>query len=98
MNVRIGDKNSTPEERLAAVAGFLMLRIQKEFAVKGVGPQEPDFADFRDTLRPYVHQELIFARIDERRKMCGDMTSKRMETLQHELEEIQRQIPEEHWL
>jgi hypothetical protein len=98
MNGRIRDKESTPAERLAAVARTLMEKIRTEYERTLAGPKEPDYADFREALRPYVQQELLFARIDERRKMCGDMVSQRMTILEAELLVVQRDIPEQDWL
>jgi len=95
---RIADRRNTPEERLAAVAANLRESFLARYSHERSGPTEPDYADFRDALRPYVQQELLFARIDERRKMCGDVVSSRMEVLQRELLEVQQQIPEEHRL
>jgi hypothetical protein len=66
MTGRIEDAQ-TPEGRLAAVCRTLMLRMEREALRRHAGPAaaEPDYADFRDTLRPFIKRELINALLDE---------------------------------
>jgi len=60
-----------------------------------VGPSEPDFADFREALRPYVQRELLVARIEEARRSAGVLLTARMRELADELYAIDRIIPED---
>jgi hypothetical protein len=62
MNGRSTDGEVTPEERLAAVFNSAVLRASKHGC-------EVDYADFRDELRPFVHKELLQARLDELRRL-----------------------------
>lgn len=84
MNGRIY-QDGTPEGRLAAVARSLALRMAEQ-------KKEPDYADYRDTLRPFVKRELILARIEEARKSAGEMLTARVAELAKELAEVNNQI------
>ena len=97
MNGRIKHAD-TPEERIAAVARSIAFDIEQRHARTGNGPTEPDYADFREALRPYILRELILARIDEARKSISLYLTKRVKELAAELAECEQQIPEEHRL
>lgn len=86
MNGRI-DSEATPEGRLAAVARSLALRLAKD-------KREPDYADYRDALRPFVQRELILARIEEARKAHGVRLTNRIQELTMELAVVNAMIPE----
>jgi hypothetical protein len=92
MNGRIQDEE-TPEGRLAAVAHSLAIQMQKCFAEKCFGPSQPDFADYREALRPFVKRELIMVRIDEARKVSGRVLTERIRELAAELMEVNRTLP-----
>lgn len=53
------DKESTPEGLLAAVASNLLFDMRARLK------HEPDYADFRDALQPYLERELLTARLRE---------------------------------
>lgn len=71
------------------------MQMDKRHRKTGVGPAEPDYADFRDALRPYVQRELLLARIEEARKSAGAILTARMRELAAELYEIDRVIAAE---
>lgn len=58
MNVRIHHEE-TPEGRLAAVAVSLMYHMETS------KQRLPDYADFREAMRPFIKRELLNARLDE---------------------------------
>ena len=97
MNGRIHSEE-TPEGRLAAVAASLALKMLADFEKTGEGPSAPDYADYRDALRPFVKRELILARIAEARKKHSAELTVRVRELAIELAECERQIPKEHRL
>lgn len=84
MNGKIQD-DETPEERLAAVARSLVIKMAENYRKTGVGPAEPDKADYRDALRPFLKIELLRARIDEARKTSATALTIRMQELDREL-------------
>jgi hypothetical protein len=88
----------TPEERIAAVARDLALEIEMRHAMTGSGPTEPDFADYRERLAPYIRRELVLVRIAEARKLLSLHLTARVAELAAELAEIERNIPVEHRL
>jgi hypothetical protein len=94
MNGRV-NADSTPEGRLAAVARSLMIQMENNFRGTHVGPSEPDYADFREALRPYVQRELLLARIDEARRAFGLILTERMKQLTAEFIAVQQEIPQE---
>jgi len=47
--------------------------------------REPDYADFRDVLRPFIQRELLNARIDEARKTSGAVLTLRVKELAAQL-------------
>ena len=83
MNGRIHAEAETPEGRLAAVAKSLITQMRDKHK------RDPDYADFRDVLKPFVQREIIRARIDEARKTYGDGLTARMVQLAKELEAIE---------
>jgi hypothetical protein len=111
MNGRISVEE-TPEGRLAAVAKSLELEMLTKFEKTGVGPSTPDYADYRDALRPYVKQELLHVKeklleraVAQGRKRSADSLTISMKELgqdldecRKELAEVQKQIPKEHRL
>ena len=91
MNGRLIEEQVTPEARLAVVAHRLLLKEVER-------PLTPDFADFRDALRPYVQKEILLARIAEAR-LCGGLgLSAHIAALAGELTEIEKRIPPEGYL
>jgi hypothetical protein len=94
VNARI-HHDETPEGRLAAVCRSLMTQMDTRYRKTGVGPAEPDYADFRDALRPYVQRELLLARIEEARKSAGVLLTMRIRELAEELYAVDRIITEE---
>lgn len=82
MNGRIYADTETPEGRLAAVAKSLLVQMNDKYK------RDPDYADFRDVLKPFVQRELLRARIDESRKSYGSELTKRMVELAKELDAI----------
>lgn len=95
MNGRTHHQELTPEGRLAVVVRSLVLKLQEQHRMTGVGPREPDYSDFRDALRPYVRRELLFARIDEARKTAATALTSRMKELAVELLNCELEIPQE---
>lgn len=94
MNGRI-HQEKTPEGRLAAVCRSLMTQLEARNRTTGVGPAEPDFADFREALRPYIQRELLLARIEEARKSAGVLLTMRVRELADELYALDKIIPKE---
>jgi hypothetical protein len=50
--------------------------------------RQPDYADFRDALRPFILRELLNARIDEVRTTSGVVLTERVKQLAKELRSI----------
>lgn len=84
MNGRIHHDETTAEDRIAAVAKSLCIQIGDKFRGR-----VPDYADFRDALRPFVQRELLRARIDEARKLSGRVMTERVKELAKELDAIE---------
>jgi hypothetical protein len=86
-----GRKNTeaSPEGRLAAVARTLVMKMQNQ------KQGEPDYADFRDALRPYVEREMLLARITEARHVASDCLTARVKQLAAELLEVNELIAKE---
>jgi hypothetical protein len=93
MNGRVHEEE-TPEGRVAAVAASLALKMRDRYEKTGCGPREPDYADFREAFRPYIHRELILARIAEARKTQAERLTARMKELTVELLLVDKQIAE----
>jgi hypothetical protein len=66
MNGRM-EAEPTPEGRLAAVCKSLVLRMrrQAERRHRSDYSAEPDYADYRDALKPHLERELKVARLEE---------------------------------
>jgi hypothetical protein len=90
MNGRVNEHDATPEERIAAVARSLVVQMEKNLK------RQPDYADYRDAIRPFLQVELIRARIDEARLISGIALTARMRELSTELEQALRALPDEH--
>jgi hypothetical protein len=97
MNARI-KHCQTPEERIAAVARALAIDMEMNHARTGAGPTEPDYADYREALSPYIRREILLARIDEVRKSLSLHLTGRVSELAKELAEIEGKIPLEYRL
>ncbi len=93
MNGRVHE-DQTPEGRLAAVARSLAIKMSDRYQKTGFGPREPDYADFREVFRPYIHRELILAKIEEARKTQAERLTSRMRELTVELLLVDKQIAE----
>jgi hypothetical protein len=83
LNGRIHEEEATPEERIAAVVKSLCTQMRKT-----LHGREPDYADFRDVLRPYIQKELLMARIHEARLFSGLILTDRVRTLGRELDAL----------
>lgn len=94
MNGRTHEEE-TPEGRLAAAARSLAIKMEDRFHKTHAGPSEPDYADYREALRPYVRRELLLARIDEARKTASAAITSRVKELALQLMECEMQIPKE---
>ena len=81
MNGRI-NAEATAEGRIAAVAKSLCYQMREK--VK----REPDYADFRDVLRPFIQREILMARADEARKSFGHNLTVRMVELARLIDEL----------
>jgi hypothetical protein len=75
----------TPWGRVAAIARSLCIQMDEKYRATQVGPSAPDYADFRDVLRPFIESELLKARIDEARKASGRALTARVKELANEL-------------
>jgi len=101
MNGRI-DGEKTPEGRLAAVAMSVILQMQlralEDAACRSCGRiaalRQPDYADFRDAMRPFIERELLLARINEARSGNGKLLTSRIQELCADLAELNRQLPD----
>jgi len=89
------EQEKTPEGRLAAVAKSLAIRMETKYRQSGVGPSQPDYADYRDAFRPYLQRELLLARIEEARHTSAARITARVEELARELRECEKQLPKE---
>lgn len=85
MNGRI-EREATPEARLAAVAKSLEVKMEGN-------RKRPDYADYRDALRPYIQRELILVKIEEARHAAGANLTARVRELAKELAEVNERIP-----
>jgi hypothetical protein len=92
MNGRTTNIEDTPEARIAAVARSLAMKMQAHFEKTGQGPRDPDYADYRRAIGPYLHRELLLARIDEARKTAATALTTRMKELASELFECDAAI------
>jgi hypothetical protein len=82
MNGRVHHED-TPEGRIAAVAKSLCIQMDKKLK------REPDYADFRDVLRPFIKKEILNARIEEARMLSGRVLTARVKELAAELEALE---------
>jgi hypothetical protein len=100
MNGRIHFED-TPEGRLAAVAKSLLLQMQLRAEAAAcltcgriAAYADPDYADFREALRPFVERELLLARIGEARTASGKLLTSRIRELATELAELNKKLPD----
>jgi hypothetical protein len=63
--------------------------------MKDKGGKEPDYADYRDAMRPYVKRELLLAQIAEARHLSADALTSRVAQLALELAEVNKEIASE---
>jgi len=87
--------DDSPEGRIAAVAKYLCVHFEENHIRTGVGPKEPDYADFKVALRPFIQRELLKARIDEARTTQSRILTDRVMELAKELAIVEAQIPKE---
>jgi hypothetical protein len=87
----------TPEGRLAAIAVALATEFEDRYNRTKTGPAKPDVADFREAMGPYIHRELLRARIDESEKTIGMKNNRRAELIRL-LYQIEAKMPPEHRL
>jgi len=78
----------TPEGRIAAVCKSLMTQMAEKYRKGRSGPSAPDYADFREVLRPFIQREILNARIDEARMTSGRILTARVKELAAELQAI----------
>lgn len=83
MNGRVHSQDETPEGRIAAVARSLCVQMGEKLK------RTPDYADFREALRPFIQREILRARIDEARKTSGRVLTARVRELAAELDAIE---------
>ena len=81
MNGRVHDTEDTPAGRIAAVAKSLCMQMEKT-------NKEPDYADFKEVLAPFIEYELISARVEEVRTVCGRMITARVMELAVQLRDL----------
>jgi len=76
----------TPEGRLAAVvlSVFIQMRDHEK--------KDPDYADYRDALRPFLHREIILARMKDVRHATGAIMTTLTAELARELTEVNAAI------
>jgi hypothetical protein len=96
MNGRIAEAH-TPEERLAAVCRTLIVRMENAARRRGANRQaaEPDYADFRDALRPYIRREIVMALLEEMQDRPDLSAAFRVAALRAELEALNRIVKKE---
>jgi hypothetical protein len=83
----------TPEGRIAAVAESLRREFEKAYRERGNdGPTEPDYADFREALRPYIHREMVVFAIKRVRKSSAKALTDIVKELAEELRQWEIQI------
>jgi hypothetical protein len=92
MNGRTTNYEDTPEGRIASVARSLAMKMEAHFEKTGEGPRDPDYADYRRAIAPYLRRELLLARIDEARKTAATALTTRMKELAGELFECDAAI------
>jgi hypothetical protein len=80
----------TPEDRIAAVARTLTHKMYEEHS------RLPDYADFRQALKPFIQREMVLARIDEARVSGSSFITSRVKALTRELMAIESALPEDH--
>lgn len=78
----------TPEGRLAALAFSIGVQMRDH------EKKDPDYADFRDAMRPFVKRELILARLEDLRQTTGATLTLRTAELAKELLDLNKQIAE----
>jgi hypothetical protein len=78
LNGRIHHEDASPEERIAGVAKSLCEQFDREHPRR-----DPDYADFRDVLRPYIRKEILQAQIAEAR--ASSALTARIRQLESEL-------------
>lgn len=84
MNSRIIGEE-TPEGRIAAVVKTLIAEMREKFRKRIPEYREPDYADLRDAIKPYLELEICRARIAEVNwSRTIDFRSVRMRELQVE--------------
>jgi hypothetical protein len=75
-------EGATPEDRIAAAARLIMVRM--------IGHRDvPDYADFRDLLRPYVEREILMGQLEEAK---ASSTFRRVLELQAKLDSVMMYI------
>ena len=87
----------TPKDRLAVAFKMLMVQFQDRYAKTGHGPTEPDLADVRAFMEPYLERELLLRAIEEI-ELIQDIKAKRINELVNELYEWEAVIPQENRL
>lgn len=78
----------TPEGRLAAVVKSVFIQMRDHER------KDPDYADFRDCMRPFLQREIILARMEELCKTTGATMTMRVDELAKELLEVSAKIHE----
>jgi hypothetical protein len=87
--------DGTPEGRVAAACNKLMRMMAEKHRRTESGPTAPDYADFRDFLRPYLRRECLLARIEQSRKNGSQVLTAEIRDLAAQLAACEQQIDEE---
>lgn len=85
-NLRMSFSEAKPEERIAAVCRSVHERFHPN-------AMTPDYADYRDALRPFIQREILLAQIEEARSLSSNVLTERIQVLARRLAEVERQIP-----
>jgi hypothetical protein len=88
-------QEETPEGRLAAVVKTLFLEMRRKFANRLPEYREPDYADIRDTIKPFLDREICAARLKEAEwNRTLDFREVRIRELTQELLKLTERLPE----
>ncbi len=87
-DVALRDSSTKPEERIATVCKAVHERFHP-------GTFQPDTADYRDAIAPFVEREILIARIEEARQCAAISLNDRMSKLNRELQSVEMRIAKE---
>lgn len=93
MNGRI-NQEETPEGRLAAVVKTLLLEMRRKFGHRLPEYREPDYADIREAIKPFLDREICAAKLKEAKwNRTLDFREVRIRELEQELRSINARMP-----